>query len=81
MGVIINLKEIFAADGQEIFTDKINFNFNKLLELGIGEQGDQGIQGPAGAAGPAGIQGPDGERGNKWFVGVGDPMDRYLQIL
>ena len=73
MGVIINLKEIFAADGQEIFTDKINFNFNKLLELGIGEQGDQGIQGPVGAAGPPGIQGNDGQRGNRWFIGVGDP--------
>ena len=74
MGVIINLKEIFAADGQEIFTDKINFNFNKLLELGIGEQGDQGIQGPVGAAGPPGIQGNDGQRGNRWFIVLETPI-------
>lgn len=81
MGVIINLKEIFAADGQEIFTDKINFNFNKLLELGIGEQGIQGIQGPVGAAGPAGTQGDEGQRGNKWFVGVGDPNTQVFVDL
>ncbi len=73
MGIIINLKEIFAADGQEIFTDKVNFNFNKLLELGVGDPGEQGIQGPIGSAGPAGITGEEGQRGNKWFVGVGDP--------
>ena len=73
MAVIINLKEIFASDAQEIFTDKVNFNFNKLLELGIGEQGIQGIQGPIGSAGPPGIQGDPGERGNIWYTGVGDP--------
>jgi hypothetical protein len=81
MGVIINLKEIFAADGQEIFTDKVNFNFNKLLELGIGDQGIQGIQGPVGSAGPPGIQGDIGERGNKWFVGVGNPNGQTFADL
>lgn len=73
MAVIINLKEIFASDAQEIFTDKVNFNFNKLLELGIGEQGIQGIQGPIGSAGPPGTQGDPGERGNIWYTGIGDP--------
>ena len=73
MPVRINLKELFAADVQTIFTDKINYNFNKMLELGVGEIGERGITGPGGSAGPGGIPGPDGQRGNKWFVGTGDP--------
>lgn len=73
MPVRINLKELFAADVQTIFTDKINFNFNKMLELGVGEIGERGITGPGGSAGPGGIPGPEGQRGNKWFVGTGDP--------
>ena len=39
MPIRINLKELFPADSQEITVDKLNFNFNKLLELAIGEQG------------------------------------------
>jgi hypothetical protein len=73
MAVIINLKELFSSDAQDIYVDKVNFNFNKLLELGIGQPGPQGITGPLGSAGPQGIQGDDGQRGNKWFVGIGDP--------
>jgi len=73
MPIRINLKELFPADAQEISIDKINFNFNKLLELGIGEQGLRGFLGNQGSAGPGGIQGPDGTRGNIWFVGPGDP--------
>ena len=68
MPIRINLKEIFPADSQEITVDKINFNFNKLLELGIGEQGLQGITGPIGSAGQVGLAGPQGERGSTWLV-------------
>jgi len=68
MPIRINLKELFPADAQEITVDKINFNFNKLLELGIGEQGIQGISGIQGAAGPIGIAGGPGVRGTTWFV-------------
>lgn len=81
MAVIINLKELFASDAQEIYVDKVNFNFNKLLELGIGQPGPQGITGPLGSAGPQGIQGDDGIRGNKWFVGTGDPNGQTFQDL
>ena len=74
MPIRINLKEIFPADSQEITVDKINFNFNKLLELGIGEQGLQGITGPIGSAGQVGLAGPQGERGSTWLVDSGtDP--------
>jgi len=74
MPVRINLKEVFPADSQEITVDKVNFNFNKLLELGIGEQGIQGFAGIQGAAGPIGIQGLEGVRGATWYLDtVADP--------
>ena len=51
MPIRINLKELFSADDQAITVDKINFNFNKLLDLGIGDQGKRGFSGIEGAAG------------------------------
>lgn len=73
MPIRINLKEIFPSDSQDITVDKLNFNFNKLLELGVGDQGDQGVTGPQGAAGPIGLSGIQGLRGSTWFVDAGDP--------
>ena len=81
MAVIINLKELFASDAQEMYVDKVNFNFNKLLELGIGQPGPQGTTGPLGSAGPIGIQGIPGERGNKWYTGVGTPVGQTFPGL
>lgn len=81
MAVIINLKELFASDAQEMYVDKVNFNFNKLLELGIGQPGPQGITGPLGSAGPVGIQGVPGQRGNKWYTGVGTPVGQTFPGL
>jgi hypothetical protein len=73
MPIRVNLKEIFPADSQEITVDKVNFNFNKLLELGVGDTGPQGVAGPQGAAGPTGLTGPEGQRGNEWLVDAVDP--------
>lgn len=73
MPVRINLKELFGSDSQEITVDKLNFNFNKLLELGVGLKGERGLTGPQGPAGPIGPIGPQGDKGNYWFVGTGDP--------
>ena len=74
MPIRINLKELFSADAQSTIVDKINFNFNKLLELGIGEQGEKGISGIQGAAGPIGLTGDQGTRGSIWYVdSAGDP--------
>lgn len=87
MPIRINLKELFPADSQEITVDKLNFNFNKLLELGIGDQGLRGFSGIQGAAGPEGIEGPEGIRGSLWFVGSGtptltdDPVDPYDLLI
>jgi hypothetical protein len=68
MPIRINLKELFSADSQSIVIDKINFNFNKLLELGVGEPGEKGFSGIQGAAGPIGLVGDQGIRGATWFV-------------
>ena len=73
MPIRINLKEVFPSDSQDITVDKVNFNFNKLLALGVGDQGDQGIAGPQGAAGPIGLTGIQGLRGSTWFIDNGDP--------
>ena len=73
MPIRINLKELFDSDSQEITIDKVNFNFNKLLELGIGLPGPTGLTGSLGSAGPLGPQGVQGNDGNKWFVGSGNP--------
>ena len=81
MPIRINLKELFASDAQEMFIDKTNFNFNKLLELGIGDPGVQGLTGLTGSAGPSGNQGGQGQRGNKWFVGIGDPTSQVFTDL
>ena len=73
MPIRINLKELFGSDSQNITADKLNYNFNKLLELGVGLPGERGLTGIQGPAGPAGPTGPTGPGGNKWFVGSGDP--------
>lgn len=73
MPIRVNLKELFPADSQELAMDKLNFNFNKLLELGVGEVGPVGQAGPQGAAGPVGATGSTGQRGNTWLVDSGNP--------
>jgi len=73
MPIRVNLKEIFPSDPQEISVDKVNFNFNKLLELGVGSPGPIGLTGPIGPAGPIGLVGPQGDRGATWWVDSGDP--------
>jgi len=81
MPVRINLKELFGSDSQEISIDKLNFNFNKLLELGIGLKGAPGITGGQGAIGPAGVIGLKGDKGNQWFVGSGNPNSQVFPGL
>jgi hypothetical protein len=73
MPIRINLKEIFPSDPQEINVEKVNFNFNKLLELGVGTPGPIGSTGPQGPAGPIGLDGPQGIRGTTWWVDSNTP--------
>jgi len=67
MSVSINLQEVFSSDSQANLTQKINFNFNQLLTLGLGEAGPIGLTGPQGPIGPAGPVGPTGARGAKVY--------------
>lgn len=73
MPIRVNLKELFPSDSQELAMDKLNFNFNKLLELGVGEVGPTGLTGPIGPAGPTGLTGATGQRGSTWLVDTGNP--------
>jgi hypothetical protein len=67
MSVSVNLQEVFSSDSQSNLTQKINFNFNQLLTLGLGEPGLIGPIGPQGPIGPAGQIGPQGTRGAKVY--------------
>lgn len=70
MAVIINLKEVFSTDSQSELSNKINFNFNQLLALGVGQPGPIGPVGPQGAPGPIGPIGPQGPVGSLIFGAV-----------
>lgn len=70
MSVIINLKEIFSTDSQSETSSKLNFNFNQLLALGIGQPGPIGPIGLAGQPGPIGPIGPEGPIGSIIFGAV-----------
>ena len=54
----ITIYEIIASDSISQFADKVNYNFDQLLQNGGGPAGPQGPQGPFGPTGPQGIAGP-----------------------
>lgn len=70
MPVQLNLKELFTTDSQAVLADKLNFNFTKLIELGIGAAGPVGPAGGIGGIGPAGPIGPRGGKGSRIFSGA-----------
>jgi hypothetical protein len=65
--ITINLKEIFSVDNQTDIASKLNFNFNQLLTLGVGQPGPAGATGAAGPAGPIGPIGETGTAGSQVF--------------
>lgn len=69
MPVQLNLKEVFTTDSQAVLAEKLNFNFTKLIELGIGDIGPAGPAGATGQVGPAGPVGPRGAKGSRIFTG------------
>lgn len=64
MAVSVNLREVFPSDSQSNLTEKLNFNFNQLLLLGLGLKGDKGDTGDTGPIGPVGLTGAAGQRGS-----------------
>lgn len=67
MAVNINLKEIFPADNATGLVSKLNFNFNQLISLGVGQLGLTGSSGEAGGPGPIGPLGNTGKPGSQIF--------------
>ena len=63
MAININLKEIFSNDSAGDISSKLNFNFNQLITLGVGQPGSSGATGSSGSAGPIGPTGLTGENG------------------
>jgi len=76
MAVNINLKEIFTVDNQSDLASKLNFNFNQLIALGVGQPGGKGNIGDAGGPGPIGPIGLIGKRGSvMWSIPSGIQLD------
>jgi len=71
-----NIQSLNYSDDQSQIIDKLNNNFDEIVELHGGTQGTKGITGPRGAIGDMGIFGPtgvSGPRGTRWFVSSGQP--------
>jgi len=65
---LLNLQE---GDSQQDVANKLNYNFNQIINAGGGAYGSVGIPGAVGFIGATGITGPagfQGQRGNFWFV-------------
>ena len=73
---LIKLLRIEDGDSQKNLTDKLNYNFNRLVTFGggpYGRMGKKGPIGPKGPTGPIGSHGDSGVRGTIWTVGVCQP--------
>ncbi len=73
---LIKLLRIEDGDSQKNLTDKVNYNFGRLLSFEggpYGRRGPKGPIGPKGLTGPVGSYGDSGYRGTKWTVGVCQP--------
>ena len=63
----INLKEVFSVDNPADLTNKLNYNFNQLIALGVGQPGQTGATGTTGSPGPTGPIGPAGAAGTQVY--------------
>ena len=80
----LNILNLNLGDSQEDIRNKVNANFESLIQNGGGPQGLQGEIGPQGPVGPQGPQGDPGQqglRGTRWYVqssfpagGTSDPV-------
>lgn len=77
MATVLNLFRLIPSDDQQLFTDKCNFNFDQILNMGGGPPGIQGVTGIQGVPGSQGLQGftgAPGTPGSKWYVENTDPL-------
>ena len=66
-----NISFLNYSDNQDELLDKINKNFDEIVELHGGSQGltgPEGDKGPIGERGMIGKRGASGPRGTRWFV-------------
>ena len=73
----LTILSLNAGDNQQDIVNKINANFDSVIQNGggpQGQQGEQGTQGSIGPAGPKGDPGQQGTRGNRWFVQASEPL-------
>ena len=81
---VTNIQSLNYGDSQSQIIDKINHNFDEIIE---GHGGTQGITGPTGSDGPAGSRGPVGSigatgvRGTRWFVDFTQPSGTYNTVV
>lgn len=81
---ITNIQYLDYNDSQSDSIDKLNYNFDEIIEA---NGGTQGITGPVGDTGPAGRMGPVGNtgatgiRGNRWFVNLAQPSGPYNTVM
>lgn len=71
-----NIQSLNYSDSQNQIVDKLNNNFDELIEIHGGVQGNIGITGGKGPIGSAGVQGSlgiKGPRGTRWFVRSSQP--------
>jgi hypothetical protein len=71
-----NIQSLNYSDSQNEFVNKLNNNFDEMIELHGGIQGNPGPTGGNGAIGIEGEKGPigiSGPRGTRWFVRSSQP--------
>ena len=72
----LKLVRLTKGDTQEVFIDKLNQNFGRILSAGGGTFGAVGEAGPIGQKGPTGPTGdfgPPGKNGSTWYVDNSEP--------
>jgi len=72
----IKLLRLEYGDSQKNITDKLNYNFSRIILFGggpYGRVGAKGPDGPKGNRGPVGSYGDMGTRGTIWTVGPSQP--------
>ncbi len=81
---ITNIQYINNGDDESEFIDKVNQNFDEIIEAHGGSQGLVGPTGAIGAIGDSGIPGAtgvSGPRGTRWFAQSSQPSGSGTTVL
>lgn len=81
---ITNIQYINNSDDESEFIDKVNSNFDEIIEAHGGSQGRIGPTGSIGSIGDTGIYGPTGllgPRGTRWFAQSSQPFGNGNTVM